>query len=85
MKSNKDILLVLIQRAAEFGLSEQDSNNAIEYLNYNEYGICLELIVTQLYEFDVQISREFYFEIDAAAKRLQLPEESYTFLQELII
>jgi hypothetical protein len=84
MRTKRELLTGLIRGALELGLSNQDANNAMEYLEHNEYGVCFELIVIQLYEFNIQINRAFYLEVDNVAGKLEFPQENYSFLEKLI-
>lgn len=54
------LLKVMIARAALLGLGEEDVGHAQEFLRYNEFGLCFEHIITQLYEYDCKIDQEFY-------------------------
>lgn len=42
-------------RSLDRVLPIEDINNADEFINYQEYGIALELICVQLYEYDKDI------------------------------
>lgn len=42
-------------RSLDRVLTIEDINNADEFINYQEYGIALELICVQLYEYDKDI------------------------------
>lgn len=84
MKTKGQLLAELIDRAKLLGLGNQDLISAKEYLEYNEYGLCFDLIITQLYEFNIEIDKAFYSIISEIAKELDLSEESYSFMEELI-
>jgi len=43
-----------------------------------------DVIIQQLYKNDVNISAEYFQHLDVIAKRLNLPEQSYSFVKELI-
>lgn len=66
------------------GLSEEDRENVIEYVEYNEFGVAYELLCTQLYEFDIKISIEDYELIKQIGKRMKLEPSEWTYLKEII-
>ncbi|WP_158085498.1 MafI family immunity protein [Niastella vici] len=65
-------------------MPESDLTNAKELLHHHEFGLGLDTIVTQLYDYNIEIDRETYELIERIAHDLHLPTESYSFLKELI-
>lgn len=84
MKPIENILKSFIESAKPIGLDEQDLNNAKEFLEHHEYGLCFDTIITQLYEYDIEIDEEFYEVITQIANKMNLPSESYSFTKELV-
>lgn len=82
--NTKDKLKGLITDATEFGLPDTDVKNAAEFLEYNEWGLCFEIIVTQLYEFDIHIDESFYQKAVAIGESMKLPINKYDFIKRLI-
>jgi hypothetical protein len=74
----------IIDQARLFGLPERDVSNALDMLEYAEYECAFDIIVQQLYEYDVSISAEYFRLLDIVAKRMRLAERSYFFVKELI-
>ena len=72
----------LTDQAKSFGLSERDATNALSMLECAEYECAFDIIVQQLYECDIIISAEYLHHLDAVAKRMNLPEQSYSFVKE---
>ena len=82
MKKSIDNLLIDLSEAAKlFGLREVDFSTAIEFIEHREYGLCFDTVVTQIYEYDIQISAPFYRSVSEIAKELNVSEESYSFLK----
>lgn len=54
MKEKMKNLLSLLYKK----LPEEDCENAMDLINYDEYGIALELICTQLYEREISITND---------------------------
>lgn len=77
-------LNILLDQSKSFGLSEVDYNTAKEFLEYNEYGLCFDTIITQMFEYDILINEEFYNRIVEIAQKMDVKEEEYTCIQELI-
>jgi len=51
---------------------------------HNEYGLSFDTLITQLYEYDIEINIEFYELLVQIGKMLNLDENSYSFMKELI-
>lgn len=66
------------------GLPEQDCVIANDFLQYHEYGLAFDTILTQMYEFDIPIDTELYQQIETIAQRMSLDTEDYVFMAELI-
>lgn len=83
-KSIKDQLLYLIKVAELFGLNEVDVNNSKEYLQYNECGVCFDLLIAKMHEHNIEIDDDIYTVICDVAKRMKTPVEEYSFMRELV-
>ncbi|MEZ4819501.1 MAG: MafI family immunity protein [Bdellovibrionota bacterium] len=77
-------IMNLIDIARNIGLSEEDANNAVEYLKHSEYGLALDLLLTQIYEYELPIDAFFYASVEMVAKAMNLPEKDYVYVKELI-
>jgi hypothetical protein len=85
MKSALNQMLVsFLAKAKSHGLHDRDYKIAKEYLAHLEYGLCFEMIVTQLYEFDIKIDQETMYLINAIGEMMQMPTKSYLFANELV-
>ena len=84
MKNIVKNLIKFIDHAKSFGLLNRDLENAEDFLENNEFGLCFDTIVTQLYEFDVEINEEFCLIADQIGKSLGLEPETYSYIKELI-
>lgn len=74
----------LIAKCRLLGLPEQDCVNANEFLQYHEYALAFDTILTQTYEFDIPINTELYQQIETIARRMSLETRDYSFMAELI-
>jgi len=77
MNTLEKLLLKLIEVAKTLGLSEFDVNNATEYLNNKEYGLSYDTIITQMYEYDLEINNEIYLLISQIGKKMKLADSDY--------
>jgi hypothetical protein len=84
MESIEFLLKKLVESAKIIGLSNVDLINAQEFLDNYEFGLCFDTIISQIYEYDIEINSEFYDFLGFVAKKIHLPEESYSFMNELI-
>lgn len=75
------MLKLLIAIAQESGMSETDLKNAKEFLEYNEWGLCFDTLITQLYEYDLPINVNTYSYITFLAQRLKLQPGCYEFVK----
>ncbi|MDR6563436.1 MULTISPECIES: MafI family immunity protein [unclassified Arcicella] len=84
MKKLINSLLGLIEVSRVLGLNENNLENAKDYLVHNEYELCFDTIITQMYEYDIEISNEVYNSISRIGKTMNLQQDSYSFMKELI-
>ncbi len=84
MKTLVNVLLRLIEIARILGLDNRDLKNAEDFLMHNEFGLCFDTIITQMYEYDIEIDNELYESISKIGERMNLEQESYSFMKELI-
>lgn len=82
--STKKIVSALIEAAKELGLGDIDINNSTELLENREYGLAFDTIITQLYEYEIEIDDEFYELIVKSAHIMKISEEEYLFMKELV-
>ncbi|WP_291724751.1 MafI family immunity protein [Bernardetia sp.] len=82
--SKENEIRKIINQAAYLGLPTQNIIDAKELVEYNESGIALELIITQVYEYEKRISKTLYEDIERLAKKIEMKEVDYSFLKELI-
>lgn len=80
----KKIVSALIEAAKELGLGDVDINNSIELLENREYGLAFDTIITQLYEYEIEIDDEFYELIVKSAHSMKISEDEYSFMKELV-
>ena len=80
--NTKKIISTLIKAAKELGLDDFDINNSTEFLDNREYGLAFDTIITQLYEYE--IDNEFYELIVKSAHKMEILEDEYSFMKELV-
>ena len=83
MKITKSLQL-LIKIARLVGLNEQDIKSAEELLNHREYGLSFDTLITQIFEYNIEISNEIYELIIYIGHKLKLPEKNYLYMEELV-
>lgn len=74
--------LLKILENTEFRL--EDRKTAEEFLDYNEWGLALDTIIDQLYEYEIKITEGIYNSISAIAKKMEMEESNYIELKKLI-
>lgn len=80
----KKKLAALIEEAKILGLPQRDLDNANDFLINREYGLCYDTVITQLYEYDIEIDNKIYSLISKIAKDLSLSENDYLFMKDLV-
>jgi hypothetical protein len=84
-QSPSDALLIrMLDKAKELGAGDYIIKYAEEYLEYNEDQLFFETLVTLIYEDEVIIDKEFFNLTCKVGKLLEIPEENYIFIKELI-
>ncbi len=81
---NKKSINAFLLAAESIGLRDEDANNAKDYIKHREYELSFEIIVEQLYEFDIEINKNFYDLALKVAENLDINEDRFIFLKELI-
>ena len=84
MKRIRVLRQLLIDRAIEFGLPNIDIVFATEFLEYNEYGLCLDQIASQLYEYNITIDDECYNIVRQLSNLMNISPTEYDYLSELL-
>ena len=84
MKEVKRTLLLLIEKAAMFGLGKEDLDSVKDLIAHHEFGLGLDTLVTQLHEYNIEIDQKTYDMINEASIKMEIPTEHYSFMKELI-
>jgi len=82
--NRKQLFQVVLARAADLGLPQQDIQNAQEMVDYNEYQLGFDIIVVQLLECEIEINEPYYQLLKQTAGRLNIPAGDYIFVESLI-
>ena len=78
-------LAELVAKAKALGLPDRDVANINDMLEYNEGGVALNILATQLYEHTIFLDVGYYQLLRSVAEKLKMPEQEYVFAKELII
>lgn len=60
----------LIERARALGLPEQDCHIALEFVAHHEWGLAYDMIVTQMFEYDIPADLAYTSLAEKIANRL---------------
>lgn len=80
MKNDLPNLLKNIIQNVENKLPPENIRDARQLLDYNEWGESLSLIYTQLYEYDVPVSRLTYDLIESAGTLMKMDKSGWKIL-----
>lgn len=84
MREIEKKISILIEQAKAFGLGEVDLTNAREALDYFEYEVAFDTIVTQLYEYGIKINIQFIRLSEDICDSMGIARTRYAFLVELL-
>ena len=76
-------LQTLIDRAKLLNLDNVDVNIAQEFLENREYGLCLDTIVVQLYEYEINIDLDTLRLIEYLIERMSIPKQKYSYIKDI--
>jgi len=65
-------------------LPTADKNNVIMYAENKEYGVAIDTLCNQLYEYNINISISIFNKIENIAKEMDIPISTWDFLKEII-
>lgn len=84
MRTIVSVLLKLVETAKILGLNNRDIKSAEDFLMHDEFGLCFDTLITQMYEYDIEIDTELYELISKIGQLMNLKQGSYAFMRELI-
>jgi hypothetical protein len=84
MNTLEKLLLNIFDTSKMLGLNSLDLKNAKDLLDNQEYGLAFDTLITQLYEYEIGIDKDFFFLLESIAKKLNIPDNEYSFMKELI-
>jgi hypothetical protein len=82
--SVKQAIINLIYQAKTLGLPDRDCLISQEFLQHNEFGLAFDQIITQLYEYNVNINDEFCQQVTAIADAIKISPKEYSCILELV-
>ncbi|MBN69943.1 MAG: hypothetical protein CME32_11785 [Gimesia sp.] len=86
MINELDIVQGIYSILEEIGDSLPSENviDTKELLEHNEWGEALDLLCTQLYEYDVEISSSTYEKIEWLGEKMEMEPKVWTILKDLV-
>jgi len=80
----KEIISLQINTAKALGARPEDIEIAQEYLREGEYGLAWDQLVSQMYEYQINIDQDYYDLVAEIAQKMRIGENEYSFLREVI-
>jgi hypothetical protein len=74
----------LIEMASILGIRTEDRRNACLFLIHNEWGLCLDTVLTQLYEYSIPIDHDFLTLARELQDDMKIHRTEYSFLNQLL-
>lgn len=78
------LILKLIEKSRLLDARPEDIKIAREYLREGEYGLAWDQLVSQIYEYQINIDQYYYDLVEEIAQKMRIGENEYSFLKELI-
>jgi hypothetical protein len=75
---------MFVDRASELGLRAEDRTNAIEMLDQNEWPLAFDIVVAQMFEYDIKIDRDFLQLAHEIGDEMKIDRREYAFLEKLV-
>ena len=83
-KRREQLVIQLLAAAHEAGLLPRDYSNAQDMLAVGEWECAFDIIVHQLYEYEIEVPASLFALVQQAADSMLLTPGSYFFLGELV-
>ena len=64
---------------------KEDLDQAVEFLDHDEWGLAFEFICDLIYGYKIPISQERYNKIESMGKLMKINDDYWLLLQDLII
>jgi hypothetical protein len=74
----------LLATAAALGLPGRDVANVQDFLEYGEWYLAFDTMVTQLFEYGLPLTADFYEQLEACAAEMQPPPDPFSYLLLLV-
>ena len=82
--TKKKIVSKLLEAAILFGLPDKDASNARGLIeNFEEY-LGFDTIITQLYEYDIKVNKDFYTFTCYVGEKLGVSHAEYSDIEKLV-
>jgi len=78
----QNIRLLVSRFASE--LPSENATDALELLDHAEWGVAFDLICTQLYEYEIPVSKEQFALIEQTARMMDMDSTNWDYLKELV-
>jgi hypothetical protein len=83
-KKKFSIILELITEAKNFGVEEKGLQECMDLLEHGEFGLSVDHLATQIFEYDTPISASFFQKLSEIAKEMKMDESEYAYIAVLI-
>ena len=83
-KKKFSVILEFITEAKSFGVDETDLQECMDLLEHGEFGLAVDHLATQIFEYDTPISASFFQKLSEIAKKMKMDESEYAYISVLI-
>ena len=82
-QTTEDKILILLDEVSDH-LPIDDTKNIKEFIEHREWGVGFETLCAQIFEYNIQISNEFYKKLSAIGESMDIESFIWTPLEKLI-
>jgi hypothetical protein len=82
-KDDRTVRLRALLGMFKDSLPEENQKDAEDLISHGEFGEALDLIVTQVYEYELPVSEQAYALVEELGRGMEIDPSSWSFLREL--
>ena len=83
--NTKDKLSLILSEVKKNGLHDDDIANITDLINAYEFGLALDVLLTQLYELDIKLSKQYEPIVSELISKMKLDYDDYEWYKSIFI
>lgn len=83
--NTKEKLSLILSEAKKNGLHDDDITNITDLINAYEFGLALDVLLTQLYELDIKLSKQYEPIVSELIAKMKLDYDDFEWHKSIFI